>query len=524
LRPSGLFAGLLLLVGCGGGGGGSNAPTTPVQQQPPAPQSDFDAGTFQAFSNFEQMCAAPRTGNFPDTPGTTQDENDWLRSWSNELYLWYDEITDQDPANFTTPDYFDLMKTVAQTPSGADKDRFHFTIPTDEWIALSQSGVSAGYGSRFAIISPAPPREVTVAFTDPNTPAAAAGLFRGARILQVDGVDIEFGNDADALNNAFFPSNVGESHQFVVRDLGSADTRTFTMVADTVTADPVQFEQVIDTPSGPVGYLFFSTHIATSEAQLVEAMAMLEAQSVTDLIVDLRYNGGGFLDIANQLAYMIAGPSAASGRTFSELLFNAKHTVTDPVTGEALTPRPFHETTQGFSATAGEPLPTLNLPRVFVLTGAETCSASEGIINGLRGIDVEVILIGSTTCGKPYGFYAFDNCGATYFSVQFASANAKGFSDFGDGFSPADVSQVAGVELAGCSVADDFDHSLGDVGERRLAAALDYRSTGACPAATGFSPALVRTEQAFSMAADSLAPDPAAALAPPAMPGMVIVR
>ena len=91
---------------------------------------------------------------------------------------------------------------------------------------------------------------------------------------------------------------------------------------------------------------------------------------------------------------------------------------------------PFHSTTQGFSATPGQPLPTLNLPRVFVLTGPDTCSASESIINSLRGIGVEVVQIGSTTCGKPYGFYPQDNCGTTYFSIEFRGVNAMNFGDY----------------------------------------------------------------------------------------------
>ncbi len=67
---------------------------------------------------------------------------------------------------------------------------------------------------------------------------------------------------------------------------------------------------------------------------------------------------------------------------------------------------------------------------MFVLTGPNTCSASESIINALQGVDVEVIQIGSTTCGKPYGFYPQDNCGTTYFSVEFKGVNAKGFGDY----------------------------------------------------------------------------------------------
>ena len=133
------------------------------------------------------------------------------------------------------------------------------------------------------------------------------------------------------------------------------------------------------------------------------------------------------------------------------------------------------------------PLPTLNLPRVFVLTGGGTCSASEAIINGLRGVGVEVIQIGSTTCGKPYGFYPTDNCGTTYFTVQFRGSNALGFGEYSDGFSPANTQGVLGVSVPGCSVADDFEAQLGDETEARLAAALNYRDTQACPAPSGLS-------------------------------------
>ena len=81
---------------------------------------------------------------------------------------------------------------------------------------------------------------------------------------------------------------------------------------------------------------------------------------------------------------------------------------------------------QGTTIDPGVALPSLNLSRVFILATGSTCSASEAIVNRLRGIDVEVVLIGDTTCGKPYGFYPTDNCGTTYFTVQFAGANAKG--------------------------------------------------------------------------------------------------
>ncbi len=430
------------------------------------------------------MCEAPRSGNFPDTPGTTEDENNWLRSWSNELYLWYSEITDENPASYDTPAYFDLMRTFQTTASGAPKDQFHFTIPTDEYEALAQSGISAGYGAQFALLSASPPREILVAFTNPNTPAANAGLVRGTRIVTIDGVDVENGSDVDTLNAGLFPSAANEQHTLGIVLPGQSATTQVSLTSAQITSDPVQFDQVISTPTGDVGYLFFSDHIAPAEAELVNAVAGLANAGVTDLVLDLRYNGGGFLDIAIMLAYLIAGPSAASGRTFDEIQFNDKNTSRNPVTGQALSPTPFHETTQGFSLASGQALPSLNLPRVFVLTTAGTCSASEAIINGLRGINVEVIQIGSTTCGKPYGFYATDNCGTTYFSIQFRGINAVGFGDYADGFTPSNSPTVA-TSVTGCSVADDFSNALGDPAEGLLATALDYRDTATCPPATG---------------------------------------
>lgn len=107
-----------------------------------------------------------------------------------------------------------------------------------------------------------------------------------------------------------------------------------------------------------------------------------------------------------------------------------------------------------------------------MLTSPDTCSASESVINSLRGVGVTVNLVGGTTCGKPYGFYPQDNCGTTYFAIQFKGVNQAGY---GDGFAPT------------CAVADDFGHQLGDPAEARLAAALTLRSSGACPAAAAAS-------------------------------------
>ncbi len=467
------------LIACGGSS--SDSPE-------PAEGLTWTSGVFEDEGNFKNLCQVPRSGtdingdSFPDRAGSTLHENHWLRSWSNNTYLWYNEIVDQNPALFSTADYFTQLKTTQTTASGNLKDNFHFSIPTDEWLQQNQAGVSAGYGMRLAIIAATPPREVRIAFVEPGAPASA-NLARGMEIIEVDGVDVVNDGsqqDVDTINAALFPSDTGQTHNFKARKLDNSIIE-FSMTSAAITTLPVQNVTTIDTASGKVGYMLFNTHIQTAEEGLLDAMTQLANAGVQDLVLDLRYNGGGLLAIASQLAYMIAGSSSTNGKTFDSLTFNNKHPSINPVTGQALTPTPFINTTVGFSVAAGQALPSLNLNRVFILSTGGTCSASEAIINGLRGVDIEVILIGSTTCGKPYGFFPTDNCGTTYFTIQFRGENDKGFGDYADGFSPANTAGTVGELVTGCSVADDFSHSLGDPQEAQLAAALGYRNSSTCP-------------------------------------------
>jgi hypothetical protein len=473
------------LASCGGGPSSSG----PVQQVPG--NSTWQSGIFQPSTNFDKMCANPRPGT-SDVQGTRTDENNWLRSWTNELYLWYSEVTDVDPSQYATADYFNLLKTNSVTASGAPKDKFHFTYTTDAWQQLSQGGTEAGYGAEFAILVPRPPRQIVVAFTDPNTPASTQ-LARGDEILQADGVDAVNGNTqaiVDTLNAALFPANTGESHSFLVQNTAGVQ-RTVTMSSQTITHASVPIVTTFPTSSGAVGYIQFNDHVATAETPFINAINTLKTQNVTDLILDIRYNGGGYLDLASEVAYMIGNTSLTAGRTFEKTVFNDKNPSKDPVTGEALTPTPFWTKTQGFTggAPANQSLPSLNLSRVYILTGSGTCSASESIINSLRGVNIDVYVVGSTTCGKPYGFYPTDNCGTTYFSIQFRGENAANFGDYSDGFSPANQAANKGTPVPGCSVADDFTHAMGNAGEGRIAAALAFRASNnqTCPAPSGDS-------------------------------------
>jgi C-terminal processing protease CtpA/Prc len=438
-------------------------------------------------------CAVPRSGSdpftghaYPDRKGTLDDEKIWLRAWIDDTYLWYNEVPSLNPAQYdSATKYFDDLKTRASTPSGKPKDQFHFYMPTLEWEQSSQSGTELGYGITWVVLSghdglPAIPRQWFVGYVEPGSPADGK-IARGAQLKLIDTVNFETANtqtEVDALNAGLFPANLGETHTYTVLDVGMTSTRDVPLQAAVLTSNPVPNPQFVTTTAGNVGYLLFNDHIATAEQKLIDAFNSLKAQNITDLVLDIRYNGGGYLAIASEIAYMIAGSARTSGRTFEQLKFNDKYPSTDPVTGRQISPTPFYNQALGLSAPTGTALPALGLPRVFVLTGPGTCSASESILNGLDGVGVQVIQIGKTTCGKPYGFYPEDNCGTTYFSIQFRGVNAKGFGDYADGFTPAATPPLAG--FVGCTVPDDFTKPLGDPGENRFETALNYSVTGAC--------------------------------------------
>ena len=429
--------------------------------------------TFAAASSVVNQCAVPRVGvsqftgrAFPDTQGSLASEKSWLRSWSDETYLWYREIPNLDPDAFdTTAAWFTALKTPALALSGAPKDRFHFTEDTATYEA-GNAGVSYGYGVRWSAVRSSPPRQWIAAVVAPDSPAALAGVARGDSIFSIDGAIFQTTNNVSALNNGLFPTTIGESHTFVLTPADGSAQKTAVLTSASVATRPVPVSGTINTSTGKVGYIAFTTfNTFTAEKAIADAFSGLAASGgITDLVLDLRYNGGGYLFISAQTAYMIAGATRTAGKNFEVTKTNDKN----PFGVNNATP--FYNSGSGFTGglADGQPLPSLNLRRVFILTSPDSCSASEALISGLRGIDVEVILIGGQTCGKPYGFYATSNCGTTHFSIQFTGVNNKGAGDYIDGFAPT------------CAASDDLSKQLGDPTERQLAAALTYRSSGAC--------------------------------------------
>ena len=228
---------------------------------------------------------------------------------------------------------------------------------------------------------------------------------------------------------------------------------------------------MIDTGNGrKVGYVAFLEHFGDAEARITEALAQFQQARVNDLVLDLRYNGGGYLYIASQVAYMVAGAGTVQSRDFERLQYNAGRAAESaasamPFLGTACLPD------ENGYCTSDAALPQIGLSRLYVLTSESTCSASESIINGLRGVDVEVHLVGGSTCGKPYGFTAKERSGISYFPIEFSGVNHKGQGDYVNGFEPT------------CRADDDLGYELGDTREAMLATALAHQSLGRCPAA-----------------------------------------
>lgn len=487
-----------LLAGCGGGGGRAGTPLLgPANPPGDSGGSSGNGGNTGGASadpagpsaSFAQQCAPANTLAAASLRTASLDtEKKWLRAYFDEAYLWRDEVPRVDPnrAGFSGGDvpaamdaYFEALKTPALTDTGLLRDRFSFTYDTAKWKALTENAVEAGYGIEWKIGAATPPRRIRIAYVEPGSPAANAGLARGDELVSVDGTsaDVADSNGVDRLNAGLYPDAANAPHAFVFQRGGATLSRNLTSAS--ITRNPVPQTRVLTLPTGArAGYLVFNDHILPAEGQLIAAVNEFRAQGVSELVLDLRYNGGGYLFIANALATMIAGSTRTAGQTFETLKFSARRSAENEAT-------PFETEScvaVGNRCSDVKPLPVLNLARVYVLAQSGTCSASESLINGLRGVNVEVVLIGGKTCGKPYGFTAKDNCGISYFPIEFAGVNAKGFGDYADGFEPG--SGPTPRHVPGCAVDDDLDHALGDTREAMLAAALGHVSTGQCPLRT----------------------------------------
>ena len=389
-------------------------------------------------------------------------EQRFIRSYLDEVYLWYREIATVDASLYTSLSaYFHALLVTTPDANGLPRDQFSFVVAAVDADAFS-TGVNVGYGVQWKLDTQGRQR---VAFVSAGSPEDAAGMARGGQLVKILERNVA----------SWYPNAAGAYTRFQYRDDPAVAVREITLNARTVQENPVPMVSSVSTPGGqPVGYLLFNDHSEGAQDKLIAAMQSVQSQGIRELVLDMRYNSGGYLYVAQALAVMVSGTSA-DGRVFESLRYNDKRDANSRAGTFS-----FSNFVQYAELVypAGYAMPRLNLHRVYLLTSEETCSASESVINGLRGVDVEVVLIGTTTCGKPYGFTRKDNCGRAYFPIEFKGTNAKGFGDYSAGFAPT------------CAATDDLDHGLGRASEGQLALALRHIDTGQCGAAQarGFLP------------------------------------
>ena len=365
---------------------------------------------------------------------------------------------------------FESPESLFEFLRSSSVDRFSFL--TDDYVTLinALNGVSENNGMEYGLIRyPDGSGDVFgyVRYVLPNTDAAAKGLQRGIIFNTVDGQQITENNFSDLLAPTTYTIGIA-----------TFDGENITSTNDTVeltkapyTENPVFIANTLTVENQPIGYLMYNAFTRDFDPQLNAAFGQFKADGITELILDLRYNGGGSVSTATDLAGMITGQF--QGQVFYNEEWNADRQE------EYASPGLFDGV-----LTTGEALNSLNLTRLYVITTGRTASASELVINGLNPY-IDVIQVGTATTGKfQASFLLFDapapdfsfnqaNPNHTYamLPLVFKTANINGVTDFIDGLDPD-------VELG-----EDYANlgTLGDVNEPLLAECLAEIFPGRTP-------------------------------------------
>ena len=377
-----------------------------------------------------------------------------VRTQLRDIYYWYKDLPDPDPAGFSSPEAY--LEAVRFKPIDHS---YSFITGRAENDAFFSDSTFIGFGFSYMLIGSS---ELRFSEVYPGSPAADAGIERGARLLTVNNRPVANLISTGDINTIFGASQVGVTVQVRFRD-NSGVERDAQMAKRVVTIPTASLTRTFASGGRTVGYINFRNFVTPATASLNQAFTELEAAGANELVLDLRYNGGGLVSVAQHLAGLIGG-SRTSGKLFVQFVHNDKNT------------------NRNSTLTLASPAHALNLERLVVITTDASASASELIINGLRPF-MPVTVVGERTYGKPVGQYGFNFCDKVLYPVAFSTQNARGEGGFYDGI-PAD-----------CGAADDLDHQLGDSAEASLGEALRYLRTGSCnPAASAQARAMAATK------------------------------
>lgn len=367
--------------------------------------------------------------------GTTESYNKKIDSYLAERYLWNDEYGqttrdltveyDSDEDNFLT---VTLMKmstnTLDKKPSASGGTPYYRlysyitrTARSRAAMGLNARGVNHSvkkkqeYSLGFARLG-------MVRFTNTNkvgfyvmavylgSPAEKAGFRRGTIFTEIDGKMI---TDAENDYNPVYKRLTSPSEALSVTFKDRRTDEETTLKAELIYPNPVLRAEVINQDEHKIGYLVYNSFDAAYDDDLLDSLRKFRDAGITDLVLDLRYNGGGHVISSKMLATCIAGEKCR-GKVFQYYRYNddrmANPAVTQKQTGNTYDAgkKLFHENFS-YDNYYGVNLAqyALDLPRLYVLTTHSTASSSEAVINGLRGIDIPVTLIGERTNGKNVG-------------------------------------------------------------------------------------------------------------------------
>lgn len=373
------------------------------------------------------------------------DMKSWVYDNMQDYYLFYGQV-DQ---NIDTSAYNDV-ETLLSDLRVAPNDTFSYITDEVEYNAFFNNGETFGFGWRFDQTNN---NEFIFSLVEPNSPLALASVERGDQLIAINGLSMP---DFVQLPAAQRSEIVGTGDQVVTLSLNIAkpagNTITVSATKAIYSLQTVLNTQVVVHNDIRVGYLHFYQFLDTSSAELADAFATLAAQNVSELVLDLRYNGGGRISVANELASHLLG-RGNTDKTFTTFAYNDKYEQNNES-------RNFNNMSNA-----------LNLNRVFVLQTDRTCSASELVINGLRPF-MDVITVGGTSCGKPYGTSPNAACGKVMNALEIDLVNANGVGGYFNGLA------------ADCPDIENVSQRLGNSTENLLSTALGYIETGSCSTVT----------------------------------------
>lgn len=379
----------------------------------------------------------------PPANCSTTSQNSWVRDQLTTYYYWYQHLpANVNPASYTTPEAY--LEAVRFRPIDNSYSYITSAAANEAFYSDSQF-IGYGFGQQTTT------SDIRVLQVYEESPALEAGLQRGDRITHVNGQTVAAMVANGTISSAFGLTEVGVASEITFVK-PSGEERRARMVKRLVTIPTVSLTQVVEVDGRRVGYLFFRNFVRPSTAALDEAFRSLKAAGATELVLDLRYNGGGLVDVAVHLASLVGG-ARVSGQVMINWVHNDK---VAPVLNRVTR---FNET----------PEQTLNLQRLVVITTRSSASASELIINSLRPY-LPVTVIGDTTYGKPVGQYGMNFCEKVLVPVAFSLKNVNHEGDFFNGIA------------VDCAAPDDITHQLGDPAEASYAEALTFIRTGACSA------------------------------------------